>query len=468
MQDQQSPSIISTIVGNYSAMSAWPAPQSRNFAELSDPLIFAEVLEIAGEEGYISTEKLMSESEGLRKRLRSLWVIERPTKTTINGVISAMRNFGWLKESPAGYFRLSAEGEQIRKLSKENMKPFRRRLAEKMFQRYVIPGWMVARLLALNPHGQGEIVLPSPPKDWQPNIRPWEQHEWTAELESQATKAVDIANITFPGSFPVSQDIWIWHVKTIWNRLSEQTRRRVAKLRTDAKSLDEKPGVSTYAPRGRLSQAMREAAIELMFSAFELVSSSQTQLRLLKYSPQQLPIPPRAFGAWCPRLDALELMFYTDWHPLISGRLLFPCCAFREKADTPPFEVVSRIRNPKGNRLYLHQPTWEYIREDFISILLKTYERISYKVGALYLSLLDVRDEVCRQLRLSSTLFDSLLETYYRESIRENIDISERISISLESDIRPEQRTGYGMLRRPVYIGGVPHSLIAISRKYRS
>jgi len=49
MQDQQCPSIISTIVGNYSAMSAWPAPQSRNFAELSDPLIFAEVLEIADE-----------------------------------------------------------------------------------------------------------------------------------------------------------------------------------------------------------------------------------------------------------------------------------------------------------------------------------------------------------------------------------------------------------------------------------
>ena len=222
-----------------------------------------------------------------------------------------------------------------------------------------------------------------------------------------------------------------------------------------------------YAPRGRLSQAIREASVDLLFSAYRPLRQFPMPIELCDFRSGKHPIPPRAFRAWCPRLDALEFVFYTDWHPLISGRLIFPCASFREAGDAPPFEVLSRIRDPAGRSLFLYQPTWEYMKERFMRVLLDCYGRLSRRVGALYLSLLDIRDEVCRQLRLSSIVFDNLLETAYEELVREDITIGERVSISLESDIRPEQRSGYGMLRRPVYIGGVPHSLIAISHRHR-
>ena len=465
MENSEYFSIFEEIERTARDVGVWPSPKSRDFAELSDPLLFSEVLEIAAKEGSISLEKLMSESEGLRNILRRLLVIEKPKMTTIKGLLSAMKNFAWLEEARQGTLKLTHDGFEAYRLSSQDKKYFRRLLLKKMYDRYVIPGWIVHRLMALNRKGQGEIVLPSPLKDWQPVSRKWEDHSWTQDLEYQVLRASEIANRFFPGSFPVKEMMWVDHVRSRWDKLSARSRRRVSKSKLDK---EQKPTINTYSPRDRLSQAMREAAIELLFSAYYPIEGFPLSFQLLEFRSEKLPVPPRAFRAWCPRLDALELLFYTDWHPLVSGRLLFPCGAFREKALTPPFEIVQGVKDPNGRSLYLNQPSWEYVRQQFISVLLDTYGRNSTRVGALYLSLLDVRDEVCRQLRLSSTLFDTLLETAYDEVFRESISIGTIVSISLESDIRQEQRTGYGMLRRPVYIRGVPHSLIAIGRRHQS
>lgn len=466
MENHESLSTLSEILDKMPAVGMWPTPESRDFAELSDPLLFSEVLEIAKKEGYVSIEKLMSESDGLRNIIRRLWVVEKPKKTIIEGIFSAMKSFGWLEESRGGSLRLTTDGLKVYQISNEDKKYFRRILLEKMHNRYIIPGWIVSRLLALNCNGQGEIVLPSPLKDWQPEPVKWENRDWTQDLEDQTIKAAEIANKVFPGSFPVSNIKWVDLVKSNWDKLSTRARRRVAKLGKKGQPSQEKPKINTYSPRGRLSQAMREAAIELLFSAYYPVKGFLLDYLLLEFRSEKLPIPPRAFGAWAPRLEALELIFYTDSHPLISGRLLFPCATFRDKVSTPPFEIIRGVKDPSGRSLCLHQPTWEYIQPQFINILLDTYGRVSKRVGALYVSLLDVRDEVCRQLRLSSILFDNLLEIAYGELIRENVSMGAINSISLESDIRHEQRSGYGMLRRPVYINNVPHSLIAISRRH--
>ncbi len=465
MEHRESLSIFKEIHDKASVIGVWPRPESRDFAELSDPLLFSKVLDIAEKEGHVSIHKLMSESEGLRNILRRLWVVERPTKTTIKGILSAMRNFRWLEESRLGIFKLTSDGLEVYRVSQQDKKYFRRILVGKMYNRYVIPGWIVSRLLALNPKGQGEIVLPSPSKDWQPEPVKWEDKYWTQDLEYQTIKAANTANRVFPGSFPVDDKMWVNLVGSSWDKLSNQARRRVAKLGEKGQLLGEKPTIKTYSPRGRLNQAMREAAIELLFSAYHPVKDFRLDFQLLEFRSEKHPIPPRAFGAWGPRLDALELIFYTDWHPFISGRLLFPCASFRYNADIPPFERIQEVKDPIGRSLYLFQPTWDYMRQQFTSSLVDTYGRMSKRVGALYVSLLDVRDEVCRQLRLSSTLFDYLLEIAYRELIRESVSMGEIGSISLESDIRHEQRSGYGMLRRPVYINNVPHSLIAISHR---
>lgn len=461
MKNDNTPSFL-----QFALSSAWPQPSSRDFAELSDPILFAEVLEVTHKEGSVSLQKLTSETEGLRKRLRRLWVIDKPTMTTINGLLSAMTKFGWLKENGHGSYSLTPEGSEMYEVSRDE-RLFRRKLAKKMHDRYVIPGWFVSRLHSLNPQGQGEIVLPSPPKEWQPAQTKWKSSEWTTELSEQVVSSADRVRKFFPGAFPIEDEIWMQLVKDNWENISNRKReKQFSKSKKD--SIDQRLNAGRepeFTPRARLTQSMREAAINHLFDCFLPYSSLPSKaIQVADFYSNKHPIPPRAFSAWCPRLDALELIFYTDFHPLISGRLMFPCGVFRESANYPPFEVITDVIDPHRRNLYLYQPEWRNIREDFSNALLDTYQRYSRKIGALYISLLDVRDEVCRQLKLSSILFDFFVEAAYRESIEEKT-ILRNFAISLESDIRAEQSSGYGLLRHPVYIGKIPHSLIAISHK---
>ncbi len=461
MKKDNTPSFL-----QFTFSSAWPQPSSRDFAELSDPVLFAEVLEVTHKEGNVSWQKLTSETEGLRKRLRRLWVIDKPTMTTIKGLLSAMVKFRWLKENGHGSYSLTPEGSEMYKVSRDE-RLFRRKLAKKMYDRYVIPGWFVYRLHILNPHSQGEIVLPSPPKEWQPAQTKWASSKWTNELSEQVVISADRVKKFFPGAFPIDSEIWVQLVKDNWEKISNRKR---AQQYSENNSIDTRSHAikePEFTPRARLTQAMRESAINHLFNFFLPYSSLPSEaIQVADFYSTKHPMPPRAFSAWCPRLDALELIFYTDFHPLISGRLMVPCGVFRESASYPPFEVIPDVIDPHGRNLYLYQPEWKNICEDFSNVLLDTYQRYSRKIGVLYISLLDVRDEVCRRLKLSSILFDSFIEAAYRESIEEKT-ILRNFAISLESDIRAEQHSGYGLLRRPVYIAKIPHSLIAISHKLR-
>ena len=437
----------------------WNTPKSRNFAELSDPSLFEEVLRIAYHNGNVSLPMLISSKNGLRQRLKRLQVVEAPTKTNIIGLLSALQKFGWLKniKYKPGILILTEDGYSVLNRITNNKSIFLRILAEKMHERYVIPGWIISRLLDLNIARQGEIVLPSPLKSWQPKKRKWEDFDWSAELSQQVTLTAERANKVFPGSFPTENTIWQKEVREAWMRLSTVKQKKVSKSKELNSSSPEKPKIATFSPRGRLAIAMRDAAINLLFSE-RCPGKEYPDFQLGKH-----PIPPRAFRAWIPKLEVLELIFYTDSHPLVSGKLIVPCGAFREKAKSPPFEKINKIKDPLDRSLWLFQPSWRYIKKDFIDSLLNTYRMISKSIGSLYVNLLDLRDEVCRQLRLSTLLFDKLIETAYREAVTENLLSGKKISISLESDIRPEQLSAYGLLRRPVYIDNVPHSLIAIS-----
>ena len=140
----------------------WPTPESRSFNALSDCGLYAEVLQVASREPSISAAKLMSPDQGLRQRMRRLHLVQFPTKTNINALVRALQAFGWLSEEPGarGKYALTQEGQGVAHDSESDPRHFRRLLAGKLHERYVVPGWFVARLHALNPKGQGEVVPP--------------------------------------------------------------------------------------------------------------------------------------------------------------------------------------------------------------------------------------------------------------------------------------------------------------------
>lgn len=74
-----------------------------------------------------------------------------PTKTNIIALVRTLEAFGWIREDskfPDNY-ELTTEGKSVAEESLTKPKDFRRRLALKLHERYVIPGWFVARLHSL-------------------------------------------------------------------------------------------------------------------------------------------------------------------------------------------------------------------------------------------------------------------------------------------------------------------------------
>lgn len=444
---------------NNKSHKSWSKPKSRDFAKLKEPSFFAELLEIAQKEKYISVGKLSSEESGLRQRLRKLWVVNKISKTALNGAITALNDFGWLIEDRHnhGLFKLTKIGAEIADIASEDDKKFRRLLLTQIQKKFVIPGWFITRLIILNPEGEGEIILPAPLKGWKPESRSWSDFTWNKELTEQVMESARKSNKVIVNSFPIEEKKWLEAVKSEWENLSLLQPKKVPKLAKRATDTETKLEITTYTPRSRLSHAMRAATIKLLFDR-KAPNEEKSD-----FSSKKSVLFPRSFTAWCPILDSLELLFYTDSHPSISGRLLFPCAVFSKSQKNKNYEP-HEIKNPYGDQLYLHQPSWTDFRQLFINTLLESYKVIVKNVGAIYVSLLDVRDEVCRQLSLSNIIFDDFLERAYRESISQYVFVDKKsYSISLESDIREEQRSGYGLLRRPVYINNIPNSLIAIS-----
>ena len=423
----------------------WPEPPSLNVGLFTDLTLYAEALQLAEERGAITAAYLQQE---LSQRLLKLLLVERQSMRVAQDLVRELRLFGWLQREEAAAkgasglsHMLTPEGARALGESRRDSRAFRRRLAVRMHEVYIVPGWFIARLWRINEQGQGEVILPAPLPDWQPESRTWEQCAWGEELHREAVRAAQEARMQSPRAFPIADAEWTGEVEREWTRLSGLSPRgREPKKRS-----------ASYRPRRRLAHAMRAAALHLLFDKVPYGAGPDEE------RDKMPPLYPRKFMAWCPRLEALELIFYTDRHPAVHGRLLFPAAVFRATAPLDRFEPIAEIEDPEGTGLWLHQPKWSGIRELFWRTLVDVHRLISLEVNSLYVSLLDVRDEVCRSLRLSGACFDDLLSRALQELPRSDL------SVSVESDIREEQRSGSGLLRRPVYIAGVPHTLIAVA-----
>jgi len=138
--------------------------------------------------------------------------------------------------------------------------------------------------------------------------------------------------------------------------------------------------------------------------------------------------------------------------------LIFPTSVYRTLPVSSDYKAFAKITNPSNETLCLHKPKWENVKNDFLKTLQSVYNNIYNREGIIYISLQNVRDEVCRILRISSLSFEKYLEMAFVESIRQKIPYT----ISLETDVRKDQVNAFQVQRRSVYVNKIPHSLIAI------
>jgi hypothetical protein len=158
-------------------------------------------------------------------------------------------------------------------------------------------------------------------------------------------------------------------------------------------------------------------------------------------------------------LEEIGLLNYTDYHPLIPGRIIYPVCSFKFNVSNENFRIIEEISNPMGEHLCLFRPSWSFMRSLFYETIYEEYKKIYVQIKSLYISIQDLRDSVCRVLRLSNFVFDKFIELAVNESLYDKVSIR----IALETDVREDQRKS--LQRRPVYAYGKFVSLIAITNK---
>lgn len=424
----------------------WPTPKRRSLAASSDLRLFYEAMVFIDNFRLVSKKQLKDQ---MSSRVKGLKLIKHLSDTGTENLIKELKSFGWIiadrptfEKSEIGVYKLTNEGIQVLKTYKRNKRDFLNLLIQKMHMEYAIPGWFIDRLWRLNPNGQGQIIIPTPLKKWNPKSRNWSNNSWDNELRKQVVLSYDTIITLDRNSFPINRDIWLNSVQEAWDRMS------YLKKRNDVDT-------PKFAPKSRLTLAMKEAAIGLLFGNVLPLSEEND------FGSNKAPLAPRSYMAWCPRLEELELIFYTDYNPSIPGRLIVPVSVFKQNSKLVDNEFINGITNLKGDTLALHRPNWNSFRKLFTETLYRVYTNWFLKSKSLYVSIQNVRDEVCRQLRISSSCFEELLSKAIEDSLHREI----HMTISIETDVREDQRQQ--LERRPVNLNGKFCSLIAITTQIK-
>jgi hypothetical protein len=433
---------------NFGVHQFWRFKQNHSVGLFTDLNLYFEALLIGKVRGFINVKLL---EKNLLQRVIGLKYIETFKNRAFQDLIRELNRFKYIYKSESDFY-LTESGLKLIELYDSSNERYLDALLDKMNSEYGIPGWLINRLWTINPNGQGQVVVPSPIKSWKPQKRKWKDSLWDDELRKVSEETYYQINRRLPSSFPISIDLWIQELKIEYERLGKRKQRRVAKNNDNKEKKME-----FFAPRGRLTLAMKNVAVKFLFSN-KYLTNDQNDFVANKVSNN--PINSRTFMVWCPRLEALELLYYTDYFEDIPGRLIFPCSVFAKIKDENEFRKVEFISSPSEETLYKHKPLWSNYRQEFVNTLNECYQKIYNKDGIIYVSLQQVRDEVCRLLRISALSFEVFLESAFKESVQQKIEHS----IALETDIREDQKSGSQIQRRPVFIGGIPNSLIAIKQ----
>lgn len=418
----------------------WEIPELYGVGHFTDFQLYEEALLLAKSTGEISKDSLLSE---LPQRVKGLILVEAISTTTISDLLRELLHFNFIRKSDRDKqkYYIGSEGYEYILLLNTDREKARDILLKKMQDIFVTPAWFIERMWTLNPQGQGELVIPTPIKSWRPESKSWADWHWYSELDMICDKTIEVIKNNLPGAFPIDKKEWIESVREEYERLGLQQPRSKKNMRKSS---------VLFAPRARLSLAMKNISVHKLFSRINPQTKQQD------FPNKRSEMTHRAFSVWCPRLENFNLLFYTDYNPIIPGRIIFPLASFKEASEKPGFKEKSFIRLSDDRVLYVHYPNNNEFFDLFKQTLIETYQRYYNLQSIMYISIQDIRDEMCRLLRISPNLFESFLQKTYDQSVKRDF----QYYISLETDLREDMKIQLN--RRGVFINGRMYSLIAI------
>lgn len=420
------------------SMSNWNRPELYGVGQFTDLRLYGEALRLALSKGILSIDILQTE---LPQRIKGLLLVEGLGTRAIVDLIREMQRFGFIRKIATDKYTITNAGTNYANLEMANATYAKDILLRKTQEIFVTPAWFINRMWKWNPQGQGQLVIPTPIKEWTTAPRHWDDSEWTSDLEEVCRATYNRIQQVVPGAFPVSIDNWLNDIRQEYERegtLKPRQKRPLGKAK------------AKYNPRARLSNVMKNVSVRLIFS------KTDPQTNIDDFANVRSQMTHRSFMIWCPRLESFGLIFYTDYKPEIPGRLIFPTSVFKNKGNYNNYIEKESLVTPDGQTLYAFYPSWENYKDIFKKTLFEVYEYFYNQQRIIYISLQDIRDEVCRQLRIPPSLFEKFLLNIYKSSLRKEIEYS----ISLETDLRQDMKVQVN--RRGIYMNGILYTLIAI------
>jgi hypothetical protein len=162
------------------------------------------------------------------------------------------------------------------------------------------------------------------------------------------------------------------------------------------------------------------------------------------------------FDIWCYRGKQLGIMNATEFFYNFDGKIVYPISVLSNDVRNGDFNRIFQYQD--GLKLYVHQPDFDSIQEDFTSSVFESYIDIKSRVRTYFINLADLRDLVCYKLRISNEDFSAYLENLYQLNLRNEV----KIKISLETDKLPSETNAMYLTREPIMIDNQPRNIIAI------
>jgi hypothetical protein len=133
----------------------------------------------------------------------------------------------------------------------------------------------------------------------------------------------------------------------------------------------------------------------------------------------------RSLEALSSRLSKMEIMGYSDYIDK-KGRWLFLCSwvvpllnAPSDNQDTNNYKFFPLEPLKAGMQpccLVMHQPEYPHIKNRFEESLTRTFEKLYSRQFKQFVSIPDLRENVCLDLKISAKTFDKLMKQAYNDS----------------------------------------------------
>lgn len=418
----------------------WKSPKLFGVGQFVEMRLYSIVLTIAKSFGYITIELLQQE---IPERIKGLIVVNSISKRTFDDLIRELLYFEFLKRNKRdNTYSITDQGVYYLDLLLNEPMKANDLLLEKTQEVFITPGWFINRLWELNLEGQGQIVIPTPVRSSIVKLpaRLWDDYQWNTQVENATEETYNQIKKVLPSSFPIDFNVWENKVRVEYERLG------TLKPKTRKRS-------PHFSSRKRLSLAMQNVSVKYFFSKINPLTE-----KLELPDNKRSDMTHRAFMIWCPRLEYFNLLVYTDYLDAIPGRLVYPISKFKDRKQYTGYSEKPFIENPGCQHLYIYHPSWEQICNTFITVLYNVYQKLYRDQWIIYVSIQDIRDEVCRQLRISPSDFEEFLLKSYQCSLKREI----AYSISLETDLRLDMKVQLN--RRGVIVDKKMYTLIAIKK----